>query len=94
MADSDDITDLVQEFMAVTGAEDVTAMRYLQQSNWNVEVSVLYSTTFFQVLHSLVNSKLSFKQRNNIHILSSTDQTQFSKHTKFQKNRLQALKNV
>ena len=41
MADSDDITDLVQEFMAVTGAEDVTAMRYLQQSNWNVEVSVL-----------------------------------------------------
>lgn len=41
MADSDDITDLVQEFMAVTGAEDVTAMRYLQQSNWDVEVSVL-----------------------------------------------------
>ena len=41
MADSNDITDLVQEFMAVTGAEDVTAMRYLQQSNWDVEVSVL-----------------------------------------------------
>ena len=41
MAESDDITDLVQEFMAITGAEDVTAMRYLQQSNWDVEVSVL-----------------------------------------------------
>ena len=46
MADSDDITDLVQEFMAVTGAEDVTAMRYLQQSNWNVEVSVLQHNIF------------------------------------------------
>lgn len=40
MADSDEITDLVQEFIAVTGAEDITAMRYLQESNWDVESAV------------------------------------------------------
>lgn len=38
MADGDDITDLVEQFMAVTGVEDTVAMCYLQQSNWNVEV--------------------------------------------------------
>lgn len=38
MAASGDITDLVHQFMAVTGAEDTVAMCYLQQSSWNVEV--------------------------------------------------------
>ena len=39
MSDSeDDITELVQQFMAVTGAEDTVAMCFLQQSSWNVEV--------------------------------------------------------
>lgn len=31
-------TDLVHQFMAVTGAEDTVALSYLQQSSWNVEV--------------------------------------------------------
>lgn len=39
MADSGEITDLVHQFMVVTGAEDTVAMCYLQQSSWNVEVS-------------------------------------------------------
>ena len=43
MGDSSDseefeITDLVHQFMAVTGAEDTMALSYLQQSSWNVEV--------------------------------------------------------
>lgn len=43
MGDSSDseefeITDLVHQFMAVTGAEDTVALSYLQQSSWNVEV--------------------------------------------------------
>ena len=33
-----EITDLVHQFMAVTGAEDTMALSYLQQSSWNVEV--------------------------------------------------------
>lgn len=37
-SDSEDITDLVHQFMAVTGAEDTVALSYLQQSSWNVEV--------------------------------------------------------
>ena len=36
-----EITDLVEEFMAVTEAEDTVAMRYLQQSDWNVQVIYL-----------------------------------------------------
>lgn len=39
MADSGEITDLVHQFMVVTGVEDTVAMCYLQQSSWNVEVS-------------------------------------------------------
>ena len=39
MADSEDITEMVEQFMAVTGAEDTVAMCYLQQSHWNVQVN-------------------------------------------------------
>lgn len=52
MGDSSDseefeITDLVHQFMAVTGAEDTMALSYLQQSSWNVEVcSAVFLLTF------------------------------------------------
>ena len=39
MAESDDITDLVEQFMTVTGVEDTVAMCYLQQSGWDLQVS-------------------------------------------------------
>ena len=47
MGDSSDneeyeITDLVHQFMAVTGAEDTMALSYLQQSSWNVEVCAVF----------------------------------------------------
>ena len=47
MGDSSDsnefeITDLVHQFMAVTGAEDTVALSYLQQSSWNVEVCSVF----------------------------------------------------
>lgn len=42
-SDSEDITDLVHQFMAVTGAEDTVALSYLQQSSWNVEVRSLFA---------------------------------------------------
>ena len=35
-----EITDLVEQFMAVTGAEDTVAMLCLQQSGWNVQVFI------------------------------------------------------
>ena len=38
MADSEDITHLVEQFMAVTGADDTVAMCYLHQSGWNIQV--------------------------------------------------------
>lgn len=38
MAESEDITDLVEQFMAVTGVEDTVAMCYLQQFGWNLQV--------------------------------------------------------
>lgn len=37
MAESDDITDLVEQFMTVTGVEDTVAMCYLQQSGWDLQ---------------------------------------------------------
>ena len=51
MADSSDskeieITDLVEQFMAVTGAEDTVALSYLQQSTWNVEVCSVFLLKF------------------------------------------------
>ena len=47
MADSSDceefeITDLVHQFMAITGAEDTVALSYLQQSKWNLGVSRVF----------------------------------------------------
>ena len=39
MAESDDITDLVEQFMTVTGVEDTAAMCYLQQSGWDLQVN-------------------------------------------------------
>ena len=57
MADSSDseefeITDLVRQFMAVTGAEDTMALSYLQQSSWNVEVcSAVFLLTFCKLPH-------------------------------------------
>ena len=39
MAESDDITDLVEQFTTVTGVEDTVAMCYLQQSGWDLQVS-------------------------------------------------------
>ena len=35
-----EITDLVEQFMAVTGVEDTVAMLFLQQSGWNVQVFI------------------------------------------------------
>ena len=39
MTESDDITDLVEQFMTVTGVEDTVAMCYLQQSGWDLQVN-------------------------------------------------------
>ena len=39
MAEGDDITDIVEQFMAVTGVEDTVAMCYLQKSGWNLQVN-------------------------------------------------------
>ena len=39
MAEGDDITDLVEQFMTVTGVEDTVAMYYLQQFSWDLEVN-------------------------------------------------------
>ena len=38
MADSEDVTDLVEQFTAVTVAEDSVAMCYLHQSGSNLQV--------------------------------------------------------
>ncbi|XP_068706872.1 tyrosyl-DNA phosphodiesterase 2-like [Montipora foliosa] len=40
MAEGDDITDIVEQFMAVTGVEDTVAMCYLQKSGWNLQAAV------------------------------------------------------
>ena len=47
-----EITDLVEQFMAVTGAEDTVAMLFLQQSGWNVQV-------FFTLNYLLVDERFS-----------------------------------